>query len=269
MIIPPEQPPERTITISQTSHSWISGQLARAWGNGSFTRFKPFEQMCYAAEQHDIGFLDWESQPTLNVKTGLPYTFDELPEAIHFDIWHKGIFQLMPVCYYASLVVSLHFCNLCRRFHQNRSDADYPGVDHFLTTQTQHQNKARERLQHDPLLKNAVSSEVLAYHCDLIAVWDLLSLELCRGRSAEFKLPNVPIWGAKHVDLFLRQRDKADSIWEVDPWPFAGESLTAFCEGRVVSQRFTDTEEMRRAFCNGDRVTVLFNLVPAGSRSRG
>jgi hypothetical protein len=97
----------------------------------------------------------------------------------------------------------------------------------------------------------------------------LLSLELCRGRSAEFKLPNVPIWGAKHVDLFLRQRDKADSIWEVDPWPFAGESLTAFCEGRVVSQRFTDTEEMRRAFCNGDRVTVLFNLVRAGSRSRG
>src|SRR5271165_6977306 len=94
MIIPPAQPGHRTITISQTSHSWISGQLARAWGNDNFTLFEPFEQMCYAAEQHDIGFLDWESQPTLNVDTGLPYTFDELPESIHFEIWHKGIFQL-------------------------------------------------------------------------------------------------------------------------------------------------------------------------------
>ena len=268
MIIPPAQPGTRTITISQTSHSWISGQLARAWGNDNFTRFEPFEQMCYAAEQHDIGFLDWESQPTLNLDTGLPYTFDELPESIHFEIWHKGIFQLMPVCYYASLVVSLHFCNLCQRFHQHRSDPDRSAFDHFLKIQREHQNKARETLQRDPLLEHAVACEVLAYHRDLIAAWDLLSLELCRGRSAEFNLPNVPIFGGKHVDLFLRQRDKAGSIWEVDPWPFGVETLTAFCEGRVLNRRFTDTEEMRRALSHTDRVTVLFNFVPAGSRSR-
>ena len=145
MIIPPAQPGDRTITISQTSHSWISGQLARAWGNDNFTRFEPFEQMCYAAEQHDIGFLDWESQPTLNLDTGLPYTFDELPESIHFEIWHKGISQLMPVCYYASLVVSLHFCNLCQRFHQHRSDPDRAAVDHFLKTQREHQIKRAKR----------------------------------------------------------------------------------------------------------------------------
>ncbi len=267
MIIPPDQPPERTITISQTSHSWISGQLARAWGNHVFSRFKPFEQMCYAAEQHDIGFLDWESQPTLNVKTGLPYTFDELPESVHFEIWHKGIFQLMPVCYYASLVVSLHFCNLCERFHQNQSGSDRPEVDLFLKTQREHQNKAREKLRRDPLLEHAVGSEVLEYHRDLIAVWDGLSLELCRGRSPEFKLPNVPISDGKRVDLFLRQKDQAGNIWEIDPWPFAIETLTVCCEGRVVNQRFTDTEEMRRALSNGDRVTVLFNFVPAGSAS--
>jgi len=80
MIIPPDQPHDRTITISQTSHSWISGQLARAWSNESFAGFKPFEPICYAAEQHDIGFLSWENQPTLNLETGLPFTFEQLPE---------------------------------------------------------------------------------------------------------------------------------------------------------------------------------------------
>jgi hypothetical protein len=260
MIIRPDQPHDRSILISQTSHSWISGQLARAWGNEIFTRFEPFEQMCYAAEQHDIGFLDWESQPTLNVKTGLPYAFDELPESLHFKIWHQGIFRLVPVCYYASLVVSLHFSSLCRRFHQDQSGADRAEVDQFLTTQKEHQNRAREALHRDPLLERAVTHEVLDYHRDLIAVWDFLSLELCRGRTAEFKLPNVPIFGARHVDLHLR--DKTDSVWEIDPWPFAVEGLTVCCEGRVVNQRFTDTEEMRRALSPADRVTVLFSFVP-------
>ncbi len=264
MIIPPDQPADRTITISQTSHSWISGQLARAWGNDVFTRFEPFEQMCYAAEQHDIGFLDWESQPTLNVNTGLPYTFDELPEAVHFEIWHRGIFQLVPVCYYASLVISLHFCNLCQRFHQSQSGPGRPEVDQFLKTQREHQNRARQALQRDPLLKRAVDQEVLVFHRDLIAVWDLFSLELCRGRTAELKLPNVPLSRDKHVDLYLRQADKTDSVWEVDPWPFAGETLTVFCEGRVVKQRFKDAEEMRRAFRDSERITVPFRFVTTG-----
>ena len=263
MIIPPDQPIDRTITISQTSHSWISGQLARAWGNDIFTRFAPFEQMCYAAEQHDIGFLDWESQPTLNVNTGLPYTFDELPEPIHFGIWHQGIFQLKPVCYYASLVVSLHFSNLCERFHQHPSGPDRPAVNHFLETLREHQNRACHALRRDPLLQHAVDEGVLAFNRDLIAVWDLFSLELCRGRSAEFKLPNVPVSGASHVDLYLRQTDSIESTWEVDPWPFALETLTTFCEGRVINQRFTDTEEMRRVFDHADRITVPFRFVPA------
>jgi len=262
MIIPPNQPPDRTIAISQTSHSWVSGQLARAWGNDRFARFEPYEQICYAAEQHDIGFLDWETQPTLNAWTGLPYTFEELPESIHLEIWRRGINQLMPVCYYASLVVSLHFCNLCERFHRNPPDR--PEVVNFLQEQSEHQKRARETLGRDQLLEHAVASEVLAYHRDLIAVWDLLSLELCRGRSPEFRLPNVPVSSAKRVDLVVRQTGKGKTIWEVDPWPFATRALTTFCEGRVFRERFTDTEKMQLSLSNTDRVTVQFSFVPAG-----
>lgn len=227
-----------------------------------FARFEPYEQICYAAEQHDIGFLDWESQPTLNARSGLPYTFDELPESIHLEIWRRGITQLMPVCYYASLVVSLHFCSLCERFHQKQSEPDRPEVVHFLTTQREHQRKARETLRSDPLLEHAVASEILDYHRDLIAVWDLLSLELCRGRYTEFKIPGAPLSESKRVDLLLRQKDKVKNIWEVDPWPFAVQSLTTFCEGRVVRQRFTNTGQMHLALSSPDRVTLQFTFVP-------
>lgn len=262
MIIPPDQPHDRTITISQTSHSWISGQLARSWGNESFPGFEPFEPICYAAEQHDIGFLDWENRPTLNLETGLPYAFDELPESLHFEIWRTGIYQLRPVCLYASLIVSHHFSGLCERFHRQQSDSYRSEASQFLREQREFQGKAIETLRHDPLFEHAAVPEILAYHRDLIAVWDFLSLELCRGRCRKFKLPDVPLPGGKHVGLVLKQQSENKKVWEIDPWPFAVKSLTTLCEGRVLDQRFTDQTQMQEAFRNADRTTIQFILVP-------
>jgi Protein of unknown function (DUF3891) len=263
MIIPPDQPHHRTITISQTSHSWLSGQLARVWSNESFARFEPFEPICYAAEQHDVGFLEWENEPTLNVKTGLPHTFDELPESLHFNIWRTGIYQLKPVCSYASLIVSLHFCGLCERFHGQQKDSVLSEAGQFLREQREYQEKSLEALKHDPLFEPAIAEDVLAYHRDLIAVWDFFSLELCRGRSKEFKIPGVPLSREKRVDLIIRQQSKDENLWTVDPWPFAMGSLTTLCEGRVLGQRFKDQTEMREALRNADRKSIQLRLVSA------
>ena len=42
------------IAIPQPSHSWLSGQLVRAWGNEAFARPAPFEEVCLGAALHDI-----------------------------------------------------------------------------------------------------------------------------------------------------------------------------------------------------------------------
>src|SRR6478672_9144598 len=266
MIIPPDQPHDRTITISQPSHSWISGQLARAWSNQLFAAFEPFEPICYAAAQHDIGFLAWENQPTLNAKTGLPYAFDELPETLHLNIWRTGIYQLGPVCSYASLIVSLHFYRLCQRFHCRENDPPLCEASQFLTEQKEYQERICRALKRDPLFEPAIIvPEVLSYHRDLIAIWDFFSLELCRGRVREFKLAKVPLSLGKEVDVYLRQPNEAEKLWEVDPWPFAGQTLTALCEGRVLKQRFTDQKQMREALRNAERTTIQFRFVPPGS----
>src|SRR2546429_8619389 len=67
------------ILIGQPAHAWVSGQLARAWGNERFGRFEPWEEVCLAAEQHDIGMAAWDAAPELNEASGLPYSFRELP----------------------------------------------------------------------------------------------------------------------------------------------------------------------------------------------
>jgi hypothetical protein len=262
VIIQPEQPSWRFLAISQPAHSWISGQLARAWGNEVFSGFQPFEQMCYAAEQHDVGFLQWESAPTLNQATGLPHTFEDLPESAHFEIWRTGIFQLRSVCPYASLVVSLHFCHLCERIHRQEFDRDQAESQAFLKEQREFQAKVCLSLQHDPVLKGALESGVLAYHRDLIATWDLFSLELCRNRYNEFKLPQVPIWKSRNADIQVRRTDSAKNLWEVDPWPFNPQSLTAICEGKVIRGYFEDVNAMQTAVQNAEPISLQFFFEP-------
>src|SRR5262249_51640775 len=65
--------------IPQPSHAWLSGQLARAWGNERFAAPVPKEDVCLAAEQHGIGWLGWERRPALDSETGLPQEFFRLP----------------------------------------------------------------------------------------------------------------------------------------------------------------------------------------------
>jgi hypothetical protein len=268
MIIQPERPSHDFLAISQPAHSWISGQIARNWGNKIFSGFQPFEQMCYATEQHDIGFLVWENAPTLNQTTGLPYTFEELPEQVHFEIWHNGISQLRPVCLYASLVVSLHFCNLCERFHDRSIDRGQSGPSAFLEEQREYQKVARRLLRSDPLVENAIEDHVLTYHRDLIATWDLFSLQLCRGHSKAFKLPQVPIREGGRSDIVVRKIDTSNDVWEVDPWPFNVQSLRTISEGKLIRRRFKELNTMRAALRDADRISLQFEFQPR-SEERG
>src|SRR4051812_48678988 len=95
---------EGVIVISQPAHAWLAGQLAREWGNESFEGFQPRDEVCLAAALHDVGFLDWEMAPTLNIETGLPYTFLELPVRTHLEIWSRGIQQVLKYNRYAALL---------------------------------------------------------------------------------------------------------------------------------------------------------------------
>ncbi|HEY9905552.1 MAG TPA: DUF3891 family protein, partial [Candidatus Sericytochromatia bacterium] len=63
---------ENRICITQPTHAWVSGQMAQVWGNEMFGLVAPYEAVCLGAQQHDIGWLPWESAPTLNTDTGYP-----------------------------------------------------------------------------------------------------------------------------------------------------------------------------------------------------
>ena len=96
--------PEGKVAVAQPSHAWISGQLARAWGGD----MHPREEVCLAAEQHDIAWIDWERDPAYDPDTGYPYTFMLLDMPTKLAMWETGPDALVAQSRYAALLVSMH-----------------------------------------------------------------------------------------------------------------------------------------------------------------
>jgi hypothetical protein len=239
------------VAIGQPSHAWLSGQLARAWGNERFGALEPREEVCLAAEQHDIGMAAWDAAPTLNPESGLPHSFVEMPVETHVELWDRAWELVLPQSRYAALLVSMHGSALYELRDLTKLDerqADL--VRRYLDDQRAVQRR---------LLDALGNPAGVARNQRLLWAWDGFSLALCLD-WAPHTLRGVPAAdGAVDVELTpLSERTVG-----VDPWPFEGATVRVRTEGRLLGAgRFDSEDEMRAALRDADWTTVEFELRP-------
>jgi Protein of unknown function (DUF3891) len=263
MIIQDSFEAHRVIAISQTAHAWISGQIARQWGNECFPRFAPVEPLCYAAEQHDRGFLDWERQPTLNPKSGLPHTFENIPLGLHVELRRKSILELKAVSLYASLVTSLYFATVVGKQNPVESNEDRQRIAEFLKEQQALQRELLGSLRKDPYLRPVCSDQTIEYNRKLLAAWDQLSVQLCRNPDCKFSVNDVPTAMAKSCRLLVTPVAPNSREVRLEPWPFSKPQIALTCEGHVLDRRFTSEADLRKYLRDAQRVSMIHTLTPS------
>ena len=175
------------VCIGQMSHSWVSGQMARAWGEP----FEPYEAVCLAAELHDIGMAEWDLAPTLNPDTGLPHSFTEMPISDHAALWLEAPKKLLTTSIYAAALVSLHGT----RLYELRDRT--PPVEDFLLAQEEFRSTL------------GFAREDLEPASTLVWIWDYLSLAALldwvgevEGLSVEG--PQLTPWPFETPELIVR-----------------------------------------------------------------
>jgi Protein of unknown function (DUF3891) len=234
--------------IGQLSHAWLSGQLARAWGNEQFGAVEPREEIALGAEQHDIGWALFDLEPRFNPETGLPCSFLDTSVDDHLEIWRGAPDRLLSQSLHASLVVSLHGRSLSELRARSRPEQAEALQGHI--------DEERARQAH--LCATLGVSEVQAERTRRqMWTWDSLSLALCSAWRP-FSIRDVPT-ASGLIDVELRDREDGTST--LDPWPFAGERVDVRCEARRLDTRYADESAMRVAFERAEPVTLTFALV--------
>lgn len=229
---------QEIIAIPQPSHAWLSGQLARAWGNGDFAAPAPYDEVCLAAEQHDIGWHAWEKRPALDAATGLPQEFFKVPSKTHIALWRDGVRRAQAFGRYPALLVSLHADTIYSRYFDfaKASPETAKAVRQFLAGQHRFQLRMAASLRADSRIAELASSVAIERNRLLIAALDWMSLDICRGVKIETTIPEVPTAGDGRTELRLYPR-KGNEI-AVEPWPFREASLAVRAEGKRLHGRF-------------------------------
>jgi Protein of unknown function (DUF3891) len=238
------------LAVGQLSHAWLSGQIARAWGNERFAAAEPREEIALGAEQHDIGWAEFDLDPPFNPESGLPRNFLELTVDEHLEIWRGAPERLASQSLHATLVVSLHgrsLSELRARAAPEHAEALRPHIE---------DERARQARLRSLL---GVSEEATERTQRLMWTWDGLSLALCNDWRP-FTARDVPSSGGL-VDIELR--DRQDGTLTLDPWPFADEVVELRCEARRLAARYDDATAMRAAFEQPEPVTLAFALLAA------
>ena len=243
---------EGDVVVTQQAHAWLSGQLARAWGAEDFGPVLPREEVCLAAEQHDLGMASWDREPELDPRTGLPRSFMAMNLATHLRLWTEGPELLLGQSRYAALLASMHGTALYAR----RGLDSMPGdarerVAGFLRRRGEFEAWVRATLP-------AGDAEI-ARNQRLVWTWDGMSLALILG-WAPWTAEDVPCVEGGPVDVHVTVRG---GVHAIAPWPFATERLTVRTQGRLLDATFQSEGEMRRALNAAPWIDLDYELVPA------
>jgi hypothetical protein len=239
---------EGALAIGQLSHAWLSGQLARAWGNARFGPVEPREDVVLGAQQHDIGWALFDLEPRLNHETGLPRSFLELTVEEFLAIWRGAPEHLLSQSLHAALVVSMHGSSLSE-LRARAAPEQAEALQGHIAEEHARQAELRARL--------GVSEAQAQRTRRQMWTWDGLSLALCSSWRP-FTARDVPAAGGL-IDIELRDRE--DGTLTLDPWPFASRRVEVHCEARRLDARYGDEAAMRRAFERAAVTTLAFALV--------
>jgi Protein of unknown function (DUF3891) len=238
------------LAIGQLSHSWISGQLARVWGNERFLRPEPAEEISLGAEQHDVGWASFDLHPGFNPGDGLPRTFLETSIEEHLTIWSDAPDRLLSASSHAALVASLHGSALSRLRRRVADDVETFLLDAHIAAERDRQSRLREQLGLTEQQTEVMQQQMWA--------WDGISLALCNGW--EELGTSAPTAGGS-VDLVLTR--SAGEEFLLDPWPFSSPSVEVRCEARRLADSYETKGQMQEALEAAAPIRLSFRLAPS------
>lgn len=243
---------EHWTAITQPAHAWLSGQVARHWGNGAFAPPTPWEEVCLGVEQHDVAWADWDLRPPLHREAGRAASFLEAPAGPRLAIWQAAPLRMLAQSPYAALLVSVHGRNIHTRFGNaaTRSPEEAAAIAAYLDEQ--------RALQTELIAALDLEQEAVERAGDLVFALDALSLRVCHGWP-EGDLPLVD-------GVAVRVTPEEDGSVTLDPWPLGVDRLDVHVDARRLDERFDDETPLHAALAVAPPIRLTWTLRPPNPR---
>ncbi|HEV7222426.1 MAG TPA: DUF3891 family protein [Pirellulales bacterium] len=217
---------ESWVLISQVEHARLAGMLAERWGQPPLAPLTRGDELLAAIYHHDDGWADWERTAGVDVESGRPLDFTEMPLVESLAIWRDSIASSAKLGKLAGYLVSAHFCALLRRFSSGwrKTPSQTAIAEAFLADQEEQQSAWLDVQQKKSPAIAAAAEDALAF----LQTCDALSLWLCCSQHPSPQ--TFALAGAPPVTF----RSDAEFAVTASPWPFLADRFELEAVGRSV-----------------------------------
>src|SRR4029079_19250121 len=231
------------LAISMQDHTALCRQFAQAFGNDRFESLAPLDLMTYVISHHDAGWLEFDREPAIDDKTGLPYNLvDTPPEYITVTSRLSPEFNQRhhPYC---GLISSMHSWGLYNgRYGLSKlvlldkiAAKDRPVADKMLNGERERQTRVKAELSNDPEARAWLDEPKVFQNYKALQFIDTLALYFNRihpSERVEQTFENVPLSTQRDVTITIRP--VGANSYSLAPFPFAATGAEfAFCGRRV------------------------------------
>jgi len=254
-------------------HTALCGQFARAFGNNEFEALAPFDLMVYVVAHHDAGWTEFDRNPAIDAKTGLPYNLIETPaEYITATSRLSPEFneRQHPFC---GLISSMHSWGLYNGRYglsdlvliKKFPEQQRPLAERMLDGELARQKRLKAEISKDSKLAGRLDEKKLFQNYKQLQFLDTLALYFNRVHPDERSsqtFTHVPRTSEEDVSVTIRP-EKA-SVYSLSPFPFApDEAEFAFAGRRIHPHAHETTGGWRQALKRAPTEWEIFRLVRA------
>jgi len=274
----PEREPSFVITMKE--HMDFCSQLARAYGNDRFEHLSPYEEVLYVVENHDRGWDDYDLNPGIDPNTGLPYLMSRTPvvESIKTNRGSPDFNEAHDP--YCGLLSSMHTWGLYnRRYGYSQfvvrtrntvsiqvENPNRPMVETMLADEVLRQNRLKKELAKNERSRPWINDNHLFQNYKQLTFFDTLSLYFHLYHATDRRdevYVHVPMTADRDTNISVKKI--SDTVYSLDPFPFAGDSLKLTCRGRYVKPFAADfpADKVGAALSSMPSDVQTYELVPA------
>jgi hypothetical protein len=261
------------LAVMMHEHTALCGQFARAFGNNEFEALAPLDLMVYVIGHHDAGWTEFDRDPAIDPKTGLPYNLIETPaEYITVTSRLSPEFneRRHPFC---GLISSMHSWGLYNGRYglsdlvliKKFPEQQRPLAERMLDGELERQKRLRAEISKDSGLAGRLDERKLLQNYKQLQFLDTLALYFNRIHPDERgtqTFAHVP--RNAEEDMSVTIRPEQAGVYSLSPFPFAPEQAEFAFAGRRIAPRAQETnggwaETLRSAPTEWE----TFKLVPA------
>ena len=228
------------ILITQHDHAILSGQVMTSWGNGKFAKPDPLDEVLFAVKEHDSGWKEWDSNPKINIESGLPANFTEMSPHDQSVIWSKCYRSHSSIHSYASAIIALHFS----KFNRSNLKKD-PNNEQLKLLQIDMKDFISKELNFNISNSNSdIIPNEIKVNLKMLQIGDIISLTLCHGwRSIE--ITETPLdYNGSETTLKIESEDGLN--YTISPYPFSEPLLELSISGKNIDRKsFLNNQELR------------------------